>query len=60
MNTAKTIKLSDAELVKDYINGSELALGKLINRHKLQIFNFINSKINDKDASEDIFLDTFI
>ena len=60
MNTSKTIKHSDAELVKDYINGSELALEKLINRHKLQIFNFINSKINDKDTSEDIFQDTFI
>ena len=60
MNTAKTIKHSNAELVKDYINGSELALEKLINRHKLQIFNFINSKINDKDTSEDIFQDTFI
>ncbi len=51
---------TDAVLVKDYINGSELALERLINRHQLQIFNFINSKINDRDTSEDIFQDTFI
>ena len=51
---------TDALLVKDYINGSELALERLINRHQLQIFNFINSKINDRDTSEDIFQDTFI
>lgn len=51
---------TDAVLVKDYIDGSELALERLINRHQLQIFNFINSKINDRDTSEDIFQDTFI
>ncbi len=60
MNSYKSIKHTDAELVKDYINGSELALEYLVNRHKLQIFNFINSKINDRDTSEDIFQDTFI
>ncbi len=60
MNSHKSIKHTDAELVKDYINGSELALEYLVNRHKLQIFNFINSKINDRDTSEDIFQDTFI
>jgi RNA polymerase sigma-70 factor (ECF subfamily) len=51
---------TDAVLVKDYIDGSELSLERLINRHQLQIFNFINSKINDRDTSEDIFQDTFI
>lgn len=51
---------TDATLVNDYINGSEHALEQLINRHKLQIFNFINSKINDRDLSEDLFQDTFI
>ena len=60
MQTNLPSKLSDATLVSDYINGSEHALGRLINRHQLQIFNFINSKINDRDISEDIFQDTFI
>ena len=52
--------LSDAELITGYLNGSERSLEKLINRHQLQIFNFINSKVNDRDKSEDIFQDTFI
>ena len=60
MNTVINSKHTDADLVKSYINGSEIALETLVNRHKLQIFNFINSKINDRDTSEDIFQDTFI
>jgi RNA polymerase sigma-70 factor (ECF subfamily) len=60
MNTDIPSKYTDADLVKSYINGSEIALETLVNRHKLQIFNFINSKINDRDTSEDIFQDTFI
>ena len=60
MNTLIPSKYTDADLVKSYINGSETALETLVNRHKLQIFNFINSKINDRDTSEDIFQDTFI
>ena len=59
MDTKRTI-LSDAELITEYLNGSERSLEKLINRHQLQIFNFINSKVNDRDKSEDIFQDTFI
>ena len=50
----------DADLIKEYLKGSETSLEKLINRHQLQIFNFINSKVNDRDMSEDIFQDTFI
>ena len=60
MNTLIPSKYTDGDLVKRYINGSEIALETLVNRHKLQIFNFINSKINNKDTSEDIFQDTFI
>ena len=60
MNLNDHSTLTDAVLINDYIKGSELALKHLINRHKLQIFNFINSKINDRDTSEDIFQDTFI
>jgi RNA polymerase sigma-70 factor (ECF subfamily) len=51
---------NDASLISDYLAGSELALEKLINRHQLRIFNFINSKVNDRDIAEDLFQDTFI
>ncbi len=52
--------ITDAVLVKNYINGDESALSTLINRHKQRIFSFIYSKVFDRDISEDIFQDTFI
>ena len=52
--------LDDAALVQDYINGKERALELLIKRHKLKIYNFIYSKVFDRDTAEDIFQETFI
>ena len=46
--------------VSNSLNQAWISTEKLINRHQLQIFNFINSKVNDRDKSEDIFQDTFI
>lgn len=60
MHTNQSYQLTDAQLVSSYLDGSEYALEQLINRHQLQIFNFINFKINDRDTSEDLFQDTFI
>lgn len=50
----------DAALVQDYINGNERALEMLIIRHKLKIYNFIYSKVFNRDTAEDIFQETFI
>ncbi len=50
----------DAALVQDYINGNERALEMLIIRHKLKIYNFVYSKVFDRDTAEDIFQETFI
>ena len=58
MNIKKTI--SEADLIKDYLNGNERALAMLINRHKHKIYGFIISKIQDRDLAEDVFQDTFI
>ena len=52
--------LSDAQLVSNYILGEELALSVLINRHQARLYGFIFSKIQDRDATEDVFQDTFI
>ncbi|MDA9187541.1 sigma-70 family RNA polymerase sigma factor [Flavobacteriaceae bacterium] len=60
MHSNQSSQQTDAQLVSSYLDGSEYALEQLINRHQLQIFNFINSKINDRDTSEDLFQDTFI
>jgi len=58
MAVPKTI--SEAELVKKYLDGNENALEQLIHRHKHKIFGFIISKIQDRDLAEDVFQDTFI
>lgn len=55
-----TANLSDALLVKNYINGDEAALAVLITRHQSKIYGFIYSKVADRDISDDIFQDTFI
>lgn len=55
-----TAILSDALLVKNYVNGDESALEVLITRHQAKIYGFIYSKIADRDISDDIFQDTFI
>ena len=52
--------LDDAILVSDYINGNERALEALVFRHKMKIYNFIYSKVFDRDTAEDIFQETFI
>ena len=53
-------QISDAVLVKNYIQGSEHSLEILIGRHKQKIYSFIYSKVYDRDITEDIFQDTFI
>jgi RNA polymerase sigma-70 factor (ECF subfamily) len=53
-------ELSDAILIRKYIEGEESALGILIERHKSKIYGFIYSKINDRDLCDDVFQDTFI
>ncbi len=52
--------LTDATLVKHYVEGNESALAKLIERHQSKIYGFIYSKVLDRDVTEDIFQDTFI
>ena len=52
--------ISDSFLVKSYTDGDERSLEILIKRHKQRIYNFIYSKVFDRDLTEDIFQDTFI
>ena len=55
-----SIQLPDASLIKEYIDGNEDALAKLIKRHESKIYGFIYSKVPDRDVTNDIFQDTFI
>ncbi|TDN89258.1 RNA polymerase ECF family sigma subunit [Salegentibacter sp. 24] len=54
------VEITDAVLVREYMQGNETALSKLINRHHHRIYSFIFSKVFDRDVAEDIFQDTFI
>jgi RNA polymerase sigma-70 factor (ECF subfamily) len=56
----KNVQITDAYLVREYMQGDEKALSKLINRHQHRIYSFIYSKVFDKDIAEDVFQDTFI
>ncbi len=54
------LKVLDSVLVSDYINGDEKSFEILISRHQQRIYNFIFSKVLDRDITEDVFQDTFI
>ena len=56
----KHVELTDACLVKNYMDGNENSLSVLIDRHQQRIYSFIYSKVFDKDVADDIFQDTFI
>jgi len=51
---------TDSQLVHNYINGNENALAILVERHKQRLYNFIYSKAQDKELTEDVFQETFI
>ena len=54
------LKVLDSVLVSDYIGGDEKSFEILISRHQQRIYNFIFSKVLDRDITEDVFQDTFI
>jgi RNA polymerase sigma-70 factor (ECF subfamily) len=53
-------QMHDSALVSNYVNGNESCLDILLNRHQPRVFNFIYSKVLDKETAEDIFQNTFI
>ncbi len=53
-------QLSDQELLRQYIDGSDQAFEILLLRHKNQVFTKVFYMVKDREAAEDIFQDTFI
>ena len=51
---------SDYELVQAYINGEVDVFNTLVARHQQKLYNYIYSVVKDRDASDDIFQETFI
>ena len=60
MENKITPETPDSLLIEYYLKGNEIALEYIINKHQQKIFNFIYSKVHDRDLSEDIFQETFI
>jgi len=56
----KSIVLTDNELITRYIDGDEVALKQLINRHQKKVFSYILMSVKNRELAEDIFQDTFI
>lgn len=52
--------MSDQELVNSYLQGNEIALERLIQRHKEKVFTSIYCMVKDEFLAEDIFQETFI
>lgn len=59
MSTKLSNKTKDSILIEKYISGNEYALELLIGKHQQRIFNFIYSKVMNRDVAEDIFQETF-
>lgn len=53
-------KLSEQELLNNYLLGDEDAINILIERHRKRVYDYINMMVKDRDVAEDIFQETFI
>ncbi len=51
---------SDYDLVKQFIDGNQLSIEILINRHKKRVYTYIFLIVKKQHLAEDIFQDTFI
>ncbi|WP_245625876.1 RNA polymerase sigma factor [Marinifilum fragile] len=51
---------TDYDLVKQYIDGNQECIDKLINRHKDRVYTYIYLIVKNHQLTEDIFQDTFI
>lgn len=53
-------KLTDEQLVKQYIGGNNDAFDVLLRRHQNKIFSYILKIVKNKDIADDIFQETFV
>ena len=52
--------MNDNMLVQKFIDGDQLALEELVNRHKNRVFTYIVLIVKNHQLAEDVFQDTFI
>lgn len=53
-------KLSDHQLLNNYLSGDESAITDLVNRHHKRILDYIGMMVKDPDIADDIFQETLI
>ena len=53
-------RLSDQELIQQFLSGNKEGIEKLINRHKNKVYTYIVLVVKNQQLAEDIFQDTFI
>lgn len=51
---------SDKVLIRQYLDGSEAAFERLLNRYKSRVFSYIMFTIRDEALANDIFQETFM
>lgn len=57
---AKSLSVTDEQLVKAYAQGNNEAFDTLLKRHQDRIFNYILRIIKNEDIANDIFQETFV
>lgn len=58
--TAKAVVFNDTELVRQYLEGDELAFETLLHRHKRKVWSHIYLLVRDRELTEDLFQEAFI
>lgn len=53
-------RLSDYELLNNYISGNEVSINILLDRHRKRIFDYIYMMVKNQDVADDIFQETLI
>jgi RNA polymerase sigma factor (sigma-70 family) len=53
-------RMSDQDLIQQYLAGNNIAIEKLINRHRTKVYTYIVLVVKNQQLAEDIFQDTFI
>lgn len=53
-------RLSDYELLNNYISGNEISINILLDRHRKRIFDYIYMMVKNQGVADDIFQETLI
>ena len=52
--------MTDEQLVRAYIDGSNEAFDALLKRHEVRVYNYILRVVKNEDVANDIFQETFV